>query len=95
MRDELPKYPFLKECGIINLDSSKNPGSHWVAYVKYNKSITYFDSYGNLRPPKEFISYVGNCDIKYNHENIQKNHPFNCGHLCLQFLRSFWSKRNK
>lgn len=92
MRDELPKYPLSKECGIINLDSSTKSGSHWVAYAKYHKNIIYFDSYGNLKPPKEFTTYVGNSNIKYNNENVQQNHPFNCGHLCLQFLRNFWSR---
>lgn len=93
MRDELPKHPFSKECGIINLDSSKNSGSHWVAYIKCNNNVIYFDSYGNLKPPTEFIAYVGTKNIKYNNENIQQNHPYNCGHLCIQFLRNFWSKK--
>lgn len=91
MRDELPTYPFNKECGVINLDSSKHPGSHWVAYAKYNEYIEYFDSYGNLKPPKEFIKYLGS-NINYNYKNIQGNHPFNCGHLCLNFLSNFWRR---
>lgn len=91
MRDELPKCPFEKECGVINLDSSKNPGSHWVAYAKYNAYIEYFDSYGNLKPPKEFIKYLSS-KVHYNYENIQGGHPFNCGHLCLKFLRNFWCR---
>lgn len=89
MRDTLPKKPFKKECGIINLDSSKNPGTHWVAYVKLNNHIEYFDSYGNLKPPIEFIKYVGS-NILYNYDNEQKTHPNICGHLCLRFLKSFW-----
>lgn len=90
MRDELPKYPLPVECGIINLDSSQSSGSHWVAYVKYKDYVEYFDSYGNLKPPREFIDYVGNVIIKYNYDNQQKNHPFNCGHLCLKFIKTFW-----
>lgn len=89
MRDELPKHPHKKECGIVNLDSSKNPGSHWVAYAKYNNHVEYFDSYGNLKPPKELIQYVGS-EMYYNYENIQRDHPYNCGHLCLKFLNKFW-----
>lgn len=91
MRDELPKRPFKIECGIINLDSSKSSGTHWVAYVKYFNYVEYFDSYGNLKPPIEFIQYVGS-NIHYNYDNIQRNHPFNCGHLCIKFLKSFWNK---
>lgn len=51
MRDKLPKKPHIIECGIVNLDSYKGPGTHWVAYYKnYNKK-EYFDSFGNLQPP--------------------------------------------
>lgn len=92
MRDELPEKPLQMECGVINLDSSVNSGTHWVAYAKHNDYIEYFDSYGNLKPPKEFIEYVGS-NIQYNYDNIQGNHLYNCGHLCLNFLNTFWSSR--
>lgn len=90
MRDELPKIPRSKECGIINLDSSENQGTHWVAYAKINNYVIYFDSYGNLKPPAELIKYLGS-NIHYNYENIQKDHPYNCGHLCIKFLQKFWT----
>lgn len=92
MRDTLPKSPFLKECGIINLDNSKNSGTHWVAYVILNEYIEYFDSYGNLKPPIEFVRYVGTGNINYNYNNLQNNNLFNCGHLCIKFLNEFWKK---
>lgn len=91
MRDQLPKHPYKKESGIINLDSSQNIGSHWVAYAKLNDYIEYFDSYGNLKPPLEFINYAS-ANVNYNYENIQKDHPYNCGHLCLNFLKRFWQR---
>lgn len=91
MRDDLPKVPLPLECGVINLDSCANPGTHWVAYGKIHEYVEYFDSYGNLKPPQEFITYVGS-NIRYNYDNIQKNHSYNCGHLCLKFLNSFWEK---
>lgn len=91
MRDELPKNPLKLECGIINLDSSSNSGTHWVAYGKMNDYIEYFDSYGNLKPPKEFIEYMGS-DFRYNYYNFQGKCSYNCGHLCLKFLESFWEK---
>lgn len=92
MRDTLPKKPFKKECGIINLDSSENGGTHWVAYAKCDDYVEYFDSYGNLRPPKELIKYVGSF-IFYNYDNIQRDNTFNCGHLCIKFIIEFWMRR--
>ena len=48
MRDALPKKPWPIECGIVNFNTSLEPGSHWVAYYKNNKERIYFDSYGQV-----------------------------------------------
>lgn len=86
MRDSLPVKPFKKECGILNLDLTTGPGTHWTAYYKKGaKRIIYYDSFGNLQPPKELISYLGK-NIKYNKESNQTYNSFICGHLCLIFL---------
>ena len=42
MRDCLPKKPWDTECGIVNFNTSLEPGSHWVAYYKDNQRI-YFE----------------------------------------------------
>lgn len=93
MRDNLPKTkPLNNECGIINLDSSSGSGSHWTAYTKFGKHVTYFDSYGNLRPPIEFVKYLGSGNIiKYNYTRYQKYDTVICGHLCLSFLYNFYN----
>jgi hypothetical protein len=86
MRNELPLQPKKKERGIINMDDAKGDGTHWVAFKKINNTVWYFDSYGNLKPPREVIKYFKNCRILYNHKNYQKNNAYNCGHHCLKFL---------
>lgn len=87
MRDGLPKRCNENECGVINLDSSIGPGTHWVSYIKNNKECYYFDSFGDLRPPNEFVSYIGeNCNIRYNYKRFQNFNSVICGHLCLNFL---------
>lgn len=91
MRDKLPKIPHNVECGIINLDSDKGHGTHWVAYYKFNDNVEYYDSFGNLQPPIEVLKYLGN-NIKYNYESHQKMNTFNCGHLSLQFLMNLKKK---
>lgn len=90
MRDTLPKKPRKVECGIVNLDSSNNEGTHWVAYVKVNNYAEYFDSFGNLKPPLELIKYLQRATINYNYDQFQSFDTVNCGHLCLDFLRKFW-----
>lgn len=95
MRDTLPKRPRRMECAIVNLDSSRNLGTHWVAYVKMNTYCEYFNSYGDLKPPSELIAYLKKFDVFYNYVSYQKFNTVNCGHLCLKYLRNFWKKQYK
>lgn len=88
MRTNLPSKIRKNECGIVNLDHADGPGTHWVAYVKRDKNILYFDSYGNLRPPQELIRYFALNNVMYNHDKYQRDKSNNCGQLCLNFLRS-------
>ena len=87
MRNALPKSgPLKNESSVVNLDDEKNSGTHWVAYKKLGNNVIYFDSFGNLRPPKELVNYFKDKKIMYNHKNYQKYNTFVCGHLCLKFL---------
>jgi hypothetical protein len=87
MRDALPSPPPNEhESAIVNLDSSFGSGTHWVCYKKVKDKVYYFDSFGNLKPPREMLRYFGNCDIYYNYKRRQSFDSVVCGHLCLQFL---------
>lgn len=92
MRDDLPiEKPWLNECMIINHDSKENDGTHWTCYIKENKNVFYFDSFGKLPPPLELINYLGSdCRFYYNYKKYQKFNTFICGHLCLKFLYEFY-----
>jgi len=84
MRDLLPEAPKSRERGIVNLDNSRSSGTHWVAlYI-----IHYFDSFGNLQPPREVVKYLGR-RIHYNYDRVQDFDTYICGHLSLAFLLSF------
>ena len=50
MRDTLSLYPFNVECGIVNLNTSNQAGSHWVCYYRNKSDRIYFDSYGQITP---------------------------------------------
>lgn len=92
MRDTLPKKTNKNECAVVNLDSSDNQGTHWVAYAKNNDYCEYFDSFGDLRPPTELLDYLAKYKICYNFTKYQSFNTYNCGHLCIKFLRQFWKK---
>ena len=86
MRDTLPKKPNKNECGVINMDEYKGVGTHWVAYKKSGNKVIYFDSFGDLKPPKEFVKYMKKCKIFLNSDQYQRFDSANCGHLAIAFL---------
>ena len=50
MRDTLSQYPLNVVCGIVNFNTSNQPGSHWVCYCRNKNERIYFDSYGRITP---------------------------------------------
>lgn len=93
MRNSLPKMIWKNETGIVNLDDANGPGTHWVCYKKLIDTVYYFDSFGNLPPPKELTNYFGNLPkIKFNYDRKQKEETSVCGHLCLEFLATSVSR---
>ena len=49
----------------------------------------YFDSFGNLRLPKELVRYFRNgaITIEYNRTSYQTYDQSFCGQMCLRFLQ--------
>ena len=85
MRDEMKgKNPLNKECGIINLNTSKQHGSHHCCYWKDKDKKYYFDSFG-LLPPKELVAYLKS-PIIYSTFEIQQFNDSNCSEWCLYVL---------
>lgn len=87
MKDQMPNRPYRNEKAIVNLDNSFGSGTHWVCYNKKGNIVNYFDSFGNLRPPKELMEYFGSsAQVRYNYTSYQSLDSVICGHLCLLFL---------
>jgi hypothetical protein len=86
MRDTLPRSPKTNEKGVINLDSNEGDGTHWVCWKKQGNLVNYFDSFGNITPPLEFIEYVKNCQLFFNRDCEQEENTVICGHLCILYL---------
>ena len=93
MRDTLPDKPREKECGILNLNKSSEPGSHWVAFFKDGDKRIYFDSFGQV-VTSELSKYLKTSTefsedkpvIQRNTDVVQKENETICGHLCLYVL---------
>ena len=87
MKDALPSKIWKNETGIVNLDNSDGPGTHWVCYKKLKNKVYYFDSLGNLPPPQELLGYFSKAEsVFYNFNRQQMPNTNICGHLCLEFL---------
>ena len=93
MRDELPNKPWKNETGVVNFNSSLEPGSHWVAYYKNGKQRIAFDSFGQvilaeLRNYLKTENEKNDAVIQRNTDIVQKYNTQICGHLCLYVLKS-------
>ena len=94
MRDELPIKPNEIECGILNLNTHKQLGSHWVCWYKDGTERYYFDSFGEP-PPLELLHYLKtsteiNLDlpaIRRSSITVQRYGSNECGSLCLYVLK--------
>ena len=85
-RDNLPQK-IKKECGIINLDDMKGPGTHWVCYRNLDSVVEYFDPFG-LIMPNEALKYFRSSgkQIIYSIDEIQNRNTVLCGYWCLYYL---------
>ena len=84
MRTTLPTGGvYRNESGIVNLDYADESDTHCVAYSKRGDRAVYFDSFGNLRSPKELMRFGRKSSNRTPYQRYDKS---NCGQLCLQFL---------
>ena len=93
MRDNLPKAPYDRECGIVNFNTLSEPGSHWVSYYKNGENRIYFDSFGQitLHEVQKYLKKENETDkqvILRNTDIVQPPGTSICGHLCLYVLKS-------
>jgi hypothetical protein len=82
---------------IMNTDTSKGPGKHWVAVFMNNNTIEYFDPFGK-EPEKIFYKYIsslarkkfgkGNIyQLKINNVKKQNTKSDNCGWISMNFIK--------
>ena len=94
MRDELKGKSKSLECGIVNLNTSSEPGSHWTCYYRVGNDRYYFDSFSEP-PPIELLKYLKSDVeftkdlpvIKRNALTVQHDQSSECGSLCLYVLK--------
>ena len=94
MRDELSSRLKINECGVLNLNTHLQMGSHWTCWYKRGENRYYFDSFGEP-PPPELLCYLKTLTeleqdlpaIKCNAITVQHDQSDECGSLCLYVLK--------
>lgn len=89
--DKIPKLNDLSPYAILNLDTSKESGSHWVAIAKHGNITYLYDSFG--RRDTQIIpnlQYSGNGRIQNTDRDVeQKINEMDCGARCIAWLIFF------
>ena len=92
--NEFPKRIYEGQSFIINTQSSKQSGLHWVAFVKYHKKLYGYDSYGRdihkLSPYFKHKRF-----INANSTRFESYAEKDCGERSLAFLLSFYKHGDK
>lgn len=89
--DKIPKLNDLSPYAILNLDTSKEKGSHWVAIAKHGDITYLYDSFG--RKNTQIIPnlrFSGNGRIYDTDKDAeQKVYEMDCGARCIAWLLYF------
>lgn len=86
--DNIPLLKNNKSSLIINFDKRSEPGSHYVAFFKYNKMKSYyFDPLKLDFVPKEVGEYLFQYQSVFDLSNsIQSFKSTFCGFYCMLFI---------
>ena len=89
--DKIPKLNDLSPYAILNLDTSKEAGSHWVAIAKHGNNTYLYDSFGrNDTRIIPNLQFSGNGRIINTDNDVeQKIEETNCGARSLAWLLFF------
>jgi hypothetical protein len=79
-----------RELGVINMDDSGGPGTHFVCYFNSpdDEHVYYYDSYGAV-PPENIEEYLKSSgkSIAYNTTQHQPINSSLCGYYCIKVLK--------
>lgn len=90
--DELQLINIDRFAIIVNIDTSKNPGRHWVAFFRPTKSsdVEFFDSFGLdfSKYGMHFTKFVSKFhEVDQSLFQIQSLNSNVCGMYCIYFLK--------
>jgi len=92
--DEIPKVPDNDFSLVVNTESSTEPGEHWIAIVRKQTKLYFFDTYGrtlndatlNMGFVKAIKMLVAGSRIRFNTKWLQQIMSNVCGDYCIYFI---------
>lgn len=84
--DTLPKLTKTKPYAIVNVDTSKKSGSHWIGCCYTPKGMLIYDSFGRKTSKLMKNIYKKFPTTDTDHDAEQKDSEKNCGSRCVSFL---------
>ena len=79
---------------VINLDEYPDIVTHWVALYVYNKTVTYFDSFGVEHIPKEIMKFIASKKIITDIYRIQAYDSIMCDYFCIGFINFMFNGKS-
>ena len=79
---------------VINLDEYPDIVTHWVALYVYNKTVTYFDSFGVEHIPKEIMKFIAPKKIITDIYRIQVYDSIMCDYFCIGFINFMFNGKS-
>ena len=80
-----------------NLGSTVKNGAyitHWVALYVYNKTVTYFYSFGVEHIPKKIMKFIARKKVITNIYRIHAYDSIMCGYFCIGFINFMFNGKS-
>ena len=89
-RQSLAKLPLLKHKHfvIINLDTERGAGTHWVTLIRLKNRLLYYDSFA-IPCGLDVYRYASrhkNCSLSYSDSSDQAKRSRQCGIYVIKFI---------
>ena len=94
--DVMPKTINKRCCWIWNVDEKDKPGTHWIAIIKEDRDILFFDSFGKTPEFFKRQYWMDNFHkqgwgvTQVNNVQLQAHMSRTCGVWCLYYLRAYF-----
>lgn len=95
LSDQIPDSKGNQNYYVVNMDSGKGHGTHWLGLLEFPDRIIYFDPYGFL-PNQNVLKWIKsrNKPYFYNKTDVQGMNSTACGKIVKFFIQNVANGNN-